>query len=165
MPMFKVTDVRVQYKLTRQPNVWIDGLNTGSDLTGQVNAVRAALMLDVFLAGRDCYFDTGTNVFATMVPWPAPIGGPVGLITSWEARIPVAVADNINFLIRVIDPAGARPTSGDASVSSMMLSVNEATAALVLAVLRSSYRAYRSTPMDPQIIRNTEYTDVSPLWM
>lgn len=155
--IFKVTDVRIQTAGSGTPKVYIDGLGTGQDISAQVTAVRAALMLEVFLSGRDCYWDTGAQVFATMpVPSGPPTAAAHGEISSWEVRVPLTATLKIEFFVRLLGGGPNPPTSGDAAINSLALSATEEQAAVILAILRSPYRAYRQSPSMGNVVRNTE---------
>lgn len=154
MVAFKVMDVRVGRAADGTVRAFIDGLGIGSSLNHPVDPIRAGLMLTVFAAGRDCYWDDASRVFSTTpVPWHAPEHSPInrGRVASWEVRIPETAGQKPELFLTLLSADEKRPTSGNPAVGWARIEATQKEIPLLLAMVRSRYCYY-----DAGELRNTE---------
>ena len=148
---FKITDVRVGRRTDGTVSAFIDGLGVGVPLAPPVDPVRIGLMLAVFNLHRDCYW-SDDNVFETSAtPW-IQAASPLkkGKVTGWEIRVPAAAGNQPQVFLHLIDPATARPTSGDAAVGWATIQATEKEMSLIVDLLSSKYCFF-----SPNGLRNT----------
>ncbi len=155
MVAFKVMDVRVGRAADGTVRAFIDGLGVGAVLNNPTDLpVRAGLMLTVFAAGRDCYWDDATRVFSTTpIPWQAPEHSRInkGRVASWEVRIPETANHKPEVFLTLLSADENRPTSGNPAVGWARIEAMQREIALILAMVRSRYCYY-----DAGELRNTE---------
>lgn len=137
MSTYKVTDVRARYR--DSVSVLIDGLGV-SDERRDLSSARAAVMLEVFIAGRDLYWSD--SPFALMTDpllfdreYPAsPLNS--GVVASWDVRVPLD--GNIAFFLTLFN--GEQPsTSGNPAMGWARMEVAEQDAPAVVGILNSAY--------------------------
>jgi hypothetical protein len=140
----KIKDIRVKISGS---DVWVyvSFLGGGQNLFNHANVTRAALMLDVFNSGRDCYWFN--DALVTSATPPTMPDSPLDPKTSsfkidfWDARIPLT--EPVEFTLALVDPTRPEHTSGSCAAQWKTIAVaDDSRASVILAVLGSKYRKY-----------------------
>lgn len=121
-------------------DLYIDGLGSGVRRPLAPSVVSA--MLQVFNAGRPCYWHEGTNSFHTdpTMTDPAPIGTlTAGTISSWDVIIPEK--GDATLVLNLLAET-TFPTSGDQAVARAIMQVRQELLPSAIAILCARYVRY-----------------------
>jgi len=151
MAVYKIVDVRAALQSGKlQITVKPPGPLGGFPLTAQFATARAATILQAFNAGVALFWsDPGEVTSIPGVQPPAETTGN-GTVVSWDVRVPAK--GKIDFYLGLRSDADKNKTSGAAAAAWVRMSVDEATASAVVALLTSSYCA-----LTDGVLRNTQY--------
>jgi hypothetical protein len=155
MAIFRITDVRARLQ-GGSMRMNLSGMAVSQPLPPNYPLARGAAILQVFNAGRECYFETNGSIFMTN---PVPIANPpgsagAGRIVAWNIRMPPNEADPIDFFFGLGNPNEPRRTSGVSSPAFVRFQCAQNELKGVLAMLGSSYVMYENG-----VLRNTDFTD------
>jgi hypothetical protein len=159
MSIFKIKDVRVARRADGRVSAYISGLGTGAPVQFFDDPIRIALMLQVFNARRDCYWDTDGPMFMTSpAEWMPPNPNvKEGRVSGWEIRIPGAKGVQPELYLHLVDPKETRMTSGDPAAGWVRIQQGEAQMTVMLGLVMSRWCYYSSGEL-----RNTNITEDLP---
>jgi hypothetical protein len=149
---FKIVDVRVVLPKSGPPQITLKppGPLGGFPIGDKFSAARGAVILDAFHAGVPLFWsDAGEVTSLPGVLPPADVNG-TGTVVTWDVRVPAT--GKIDFYLGLRSDADKNKTSGAAAAFWVKMSVDEATANAVVALLTSSYCAFADG-----VLRNTQY--------
>lgn len=158
----RITDLRVRYQQPEGLDVYVRSGGDPGVLTS-VSPARAGAMLQVFNAGRRCFWDFENFVFTTDVT----LGNPPkeegqlreGKVSSWEIIVPregdIFIALNLVADAPTGSPRARDETSGEPVLGRAIVKIsNDDEVAGVTPLLGSRYLRFEANAL-----RNTDYQD------